>query len=116
MTWRVDFPLWRKLLKWTDRARTAIEGVTSVQGPVETVDGKLTLRIPLEAGGAKLARCARGVGNIDAECLNVVIPHAVAEGAGIREGCLVAVDNRWGRFNITLVPETANTVRGDNSN
>jgi hypothetical protein len=87
--------LWRTLLKWIDRARTTIEGVTSVQGPVESVNGKLTLRIPLQVGGAKLFRCARGVGTIDAECLNVVIPHAVAEGTGIREGSLVAVDNRW---------------------
>jgi hypothetical protein len=115
MTWRVDFPLWRKLLKWTDRARTAIEGVTSVQGPVETVNGELTLRIPLEAGGARLARCARGVGNVDAGCLNVVIPRAVADAARMHEGCLVGVDNRRGRFNITLLRDSASAA-ADNSN
>jgi hypothetical protein len=97
--------LWRKFLKWTDRARTAIEGVTSVQGSVETVNGELTLRIPLEAGGAKLARCARGVGTIDQEYLDVVIPHSVVESTGIGEGSVVAVDNRNGRFNIRLIPD-----------
>lgn len=103
MTWRVDFPLGRLLRKWVDRGRTAIEGVTSVQGPVEDVDGKLTLRIPLSTGGARLARCARGVATIDGEFLIIVVPESVAEGTGISFGSLVAVDNRNGRFNITRV-------------
>ena len=109
--------LWRKLLKWTDRARTAIEGVTYIQGPVEIVEGRLTLRIPLEAGAARLARSARGVGNIDSlGCLNVVIPHAVAEASGIREGSVVSADNRWGRLNISLVRDPTSKTSGEDPN
>jgi hypothetical protein len=103
-TWRVDFPLWRLILKWADRACIAIEGVTSIQGPVENVQGKLTLRIPLGAGGARLARCARGVGSIDGEFLQIIIPDSVAEGTGITFHSVVIVDNRNGRLNISLTP------------
>jgi hypothetical protein len=55
-------------MKATDAERSDDDGrdsVTSVQGPVETVNGKLTLRIPMEAGGSQLAESARGVGHID---------------------------------------------------
>lgn len=103
MAWRVDFPLGRLLLKCVDRGRTAIEGVTSVQGPVENIDGKLTLRIPLGTGGARLARAARGIATLDGEFLVIVIPESVAEGTGISYGSVVAVDNRHGRFNIARV-------------
>jgi hypothetical protein len=51
--------LLRRLLKWHDRTVTFFEGVTSLEGPVESIDGKFTLRIPLSAGGRKLRRCAR---------------------------------------------------------
>ena len=45
----------------------------SLEGPVELVDGKLMLRIPLAAGGDKLALLRVGIGQPDGEYLNVVI-------------------------------------------
>ncbi|MBN1319642.1 MAG: hypothetical protein JXA87_02270 [Thermoleophilia bacterium] len=74
--------------------------VVSLEGPVELVEGKLTLRIPLSAGGQELVEAARGLGEIDGEYLVVVIAPWLAEHLGIEAGSLVAVDNEDGRFHI----------------
>ena len=59
------------------RANTASNGgssdVTSLEGPVEKIDGKLTLRIPLDAGGDHFIRCTPGLSVIEGNCLNIVI-------------------------------------------
>jgi hypothetical protein len=73
----------------------------SIEGPVELIDGKLTLRIPLEAGGDQLAPLARGIGEIDGEFLDVVIQPWLAEKLRIEAGSLVFVDNKNGKFTIT---------------
>ena len=75
--------------------------VTSLEGPLELVDGHLMLRIPLAAGGDKLASCARGVGTVDSEYLTIIIQPWLAEKLRIGEGSLVFVDNRDGKFKIT---------------
>jgi len=38
--------------------------IVSLSGLVEKIEGKLVLLIPLEVGGAELAQCARGIGEI----------------------------------------------------
>ena len=73
----------------------------SIEGPVELLDGKLTIRIPLEAGGDQLAPFARGMGVVDGEFLNVVIQPWLAEKLRIEAGSLVFVDNKNGNFTIT---------------
>ena len=73
----------------------------SLEGPVELIDGKLTIRIPLAAGGAQLAPLARGIGETDGEYLSVVIQPWLAEKLRIGEGSLVFVDNKNGKFTIT---------------
>jgi hypothetical protein len=75
--------------------------VTSLQGPLELVDGDLMLRIPLSVGGDKLAPSAKGIATVDGEYLNVVIQPWLAEKLRIGEGSLVFVDNQGGKFNIT---------------
>ena len=74
--------------------------ITSLQGPVESIDGKLMLRIPLNAGGSEFVECSRGIGQADEEFLNVVIQPWLATRLNIHEGSIVAVDNRDGKFNI----------------
>ncbi len=74
--------------------------LTSVQGPVEKVDGKLTLRIPLDQGGRELIKCSRGISEIDGEYLKVTVPEWLAGALRIEEGSLVLVDNQNGKFNI----------------
>jgi hypothetical protein len=73
----------------------------SIEGPVEYIDGELTLRIPLAAGGDRLAPLARGIGVVDRDCLIVVIQPWLATKLDIAAGSLVVVDNNNGRFNIT---------------
>ena len=75
--------------------------VTSLEGPLELVDGHLMLRIPLSAGGDKLAPSAKGIGIIDGDFLTIVIQPWLAEKPRIAEGSLVLVDNHGGKFNIT---------------
>ncbi len=68
---------------------------------MELIDDKLTLRSPLDAGGATLAPLARGIGDIDGEFLVVVIQPWLAEKLNIGAGSLVIVDNQNGKFTIT---------------
>jgi len=73
----------------------------SLEGPVELIDGKLTLQIPLVAGGDKLAPLARGIGEILSQDLVVVIQPWLAEKLRIGVGSLVHVDNYSGKLTIT---------------
>ena len=75
--------------------------IVSIEGPVELIDGKLTLRIPLDAGGATLAPLARGIGDVDGEYLVVVVEPWLAEKLNIGAESLVIVDNQNGKFTIT---------------
>ena len=74
--------------------------ITSLEGPVELVDDKLTLRIPLAAGGTELIECSRGIAHVTGEELHIIVPQWLATKLGILEGSRVVVDNRDGKFNI----------------
>jgi hypothetical protein len=76
-------------------------GVVSLEGPVELIDGRLMIRIPLSAGGQDLVQAARGVGEIDGENLVVAIAPWLVEHLHIEAGSLVVVDNEDGRLRIT---------------
>ncbi|MBS0470058.1 MAG: hypothetical protein JSR60_03220 [Proteobacteria bacterium] len=77
----------------------------SIEGPVENVGGTLVLRIPLIAGGDKLAKSAGRIGRIEGDCLRVDIPAWLAERFGLVDGTVVVVDNHGGTFNIELPDE-----------
>ena len=77
--------------------------IVSIQGPVEKIDGKFILLIPLAAGGSDLVTCSRGIGTVEGENLKVTIPDWMADKMGFSEGTLVNVDNQDGKFNIVLV-------------
>src|SRR5580658_3189623 len=98
-------------MAWSISASCAVHGetvaldeITSVEGPVEFVDGRLTLVIPLAAGGCEFIQCSNGIAEVDGENLNVRIPDWMTDKLGIREGSLVQVDNKNGKFNIRPVP------------
>src|ERR1039457_159238 len=84
-----------------------MKNITPLQEPVEVVDGKLMLRIPLAAGGSHLVEAARGIGEVDGESLNVTIPDWLAENLGIQAGSQVSVSNRDGKLNIQPVNHKA---------
>ena len=65
------------------------------------INGHLALRIPLAAGGNKLAPFAHGIGTTDDEYLTVIVQPWLAEQLRVSEGSHVIVDNEDGKFNIT---------------
>ncbi|HEY1490730.1 MAG TPA: hypothetical protein VGF90_06795 [Verrucomicrobiae bacterium] len=73
----------------------------SLKGPVEVINDKLTIRIPLAVGGDQLAPLAKGLGRIDGENLVVTIPSRMAEKLKILPDSIVSVDNQNGKFNLT---------------
>jgi hypothetical protein len=77
--------------------------VTSLEGLVELLNGALVLTIPLAYGGNEFVACSRGIGKIEDDCLKVTIPQWLAEKLAIRQGSLVQVNNRDGKFNIRPV-------------
>jgi len=79
------------------------DDVTSLQGPVESKEGRLVLRIPLDAGGSELLECSRGISEIDGEVLQITIPDWLAGMLRIDSGSIVNVDNRNGKCNIQPV-------------
>ena len=80
-----------------------MDEVASLQGPVEKIDGRLTLRIPLAAGGDEFVTCCRGISEVKDGYLIVEIQEWLAGMIRIEEGDLVSVTNANGKFNITPV-------------
>jgi hypothetical protein len=76
------------------------DDVISLQGPVEKLDGKLVLRIPLDAGGNELIQCSRGISEIEGDFLKITISEWLSGVLPIEAGSLVSVDNRDGKCNI----------------
>jgi len=82
---------------------STMDDVTSLQGPVDKIDGKLTLLIPLEAGGDQFIECSRGIGEVCGKYLKVEIQEWLADSLRIQDGDLVSVNNANGKFNIQPV-------------
>ena len=68
---------------------------------MELENGKLILRIPLDAGGDQLATFAKGIGEVQGDDLVVVIQPWLATMLKIEAGSLVFVDNANGKFNVS---------------
>jgi hypothetical protein len=77
-----------------------ISDVTSLEGAVEKIDEKLTLLIPLAAGGDQFVECCRGISEIEGDGLRITIPEWLSGMLSIKEGTLVCVQNENGQFNI----------------
>jgi hypothetical protein len=79
------------------------DDLISLQGPVERIEGKLVLRIPLEAGGSELIACSRGISEVEGDYLKIAIPEWLSGMLRIDAGSLVSVDNKDGKCNIHSV-------------
>jgi hypothetical protein len=82
---------------------------TSLQGPVLKVNGRLTLMIPLEDGGAELLAFSRGISEVEGACLKIAIPDWIAGMLRIDEGDIVRVSNWDGKLHIA--PNEARLVQ-----
>lgn len=76
-----------------------MDNMTSLPGPIEKIDGKLTLLVPLEAGGDQLIECSKGISEMG-RFLKITIPEWLSGMLRIGEGSLVSVDNENGKFDI----------------
>lgn len=92
----------------TTKVATDDDVPVSLIGPVEQIDGRLLLRIPLAAGGEALMASSRGISRVKDGYLEIEIRAWLAEKLGITEGSRVVVDNSDGKFNITPLTGTAN--------
>jgi hypothetical protein len=77
-----------------------VEDELYLEGPVLKIDGQLTLLIPLDAGGARLVECSRGISQVTGEFLKIVIPQWLAGFLCIDEGDLIRVSNVNGALHI----------------
>jgi hypothetical protein len=76
------------------------EIVTSLPGPVEKVDGKLVLRIPLFAVGGGFTGCSSGISDREGDFLKVEIQEWLAGLLRIEERDRVTIHNTHGKFHI----------------
>lgn len=82
--------------------------VISLKGPVEKIGNKLMLRIPLEIGGLSLLDFTRKIGSVVDDDLVIIIPESLAEKLNIKEGSMVNVNNKDGKFNIEPIEPQEN--------
>ena len=88
-----------------------MDDIVSIRCRVELLGGDFTLRIPLAAGGDRLAPVASGIGQIEGDYLCVVIRPSLAKDMRITEGRFVVVDNRDGKFNLTHRTDACASLR-----
>ncbi len=86
------------------------DDITSLHGPIEKIDGKLTLMVPLWAGGDQFIQCSQGISEIDGEYLKITIPDWMAEKMGFKEGSRVCITNEDGNLNIVADDEEIETA------
>ena len=78
----------------------------SIKGPLEKIDGKLVLQIPLAVGGRELADCTKGIGRVEGHFLQIEVLPWMAEKLGVEEGTVMSVDNITGEFRMQRATET----------
>ena len=74
-----------------------------LEAPVERLNDRLILRIPLEAGGQRLRQTLCAQCPIDGKDLIVTLPDWLAVKIKLAEGVAVHLDDRWGKLNIARV-------------
>lgn len=74
--------------------------VVTVTAPLEKLEGKLVLRIPLKEGGNAMIQCSRGISEIRDGHLVIEIQGWLLSLLRVSEGDRVEVSNFDGRFNI----------------
>ena len=77
----------------------------SIKGPIEKIDGKLMLLIPLVVGGRELADCTHGIGRVEGDFLKIEVLPWMAEKLGVSEGTIMAIDNTTGEFRMQRAVE-----------
>jgi hypothetical protein len=80
------------------------EDSVHLQGPIELIEGRWLMRIPLAAGGARLLSSTRGIGRVIADVLEIEVPAKLIKKLGLRDGQTVSVHNKGGKFTFNWDP------------
>jgi|AmaraimetFIIA100_FD_contig_121_87551_length_5012_multi_5_in_0_out_0_2 hypothetical protein len=80
------------------------EDSVDLQGPIELIEGRWLMRIPLVAGGAQLLSSTRGIGRVVADVLEIEVPAKLIKRLGLRDGQTVSVHNKGGKFTFNWDP------------
>ncbi len=75
-------------------------GKLPITGPVELVDNKFCLLIPLQVGGDELVPLTVKIATVEGDTLKVVVPDFLMKLLNLRVGGLVTIDIVDGKFNI----------------
>jgi hypothetical protein len=70
-----------------------MENVTSIEGHVLKVDGKLMLLVPLDSTGSEGFMTSPGISEVCGDYLKIVIPEWLVGVLSIEEGDLVSIQN-----------------------
>ena len=84
------------------------EGRIYLSGPIERIDGKLSMCIPLEEGGEVLAEYTKGISRIQDGQLIISPPENMLAGMGIFEGTEIEITIKDGRFTFYGPPPKGN--------
>jgi hypothetical protein len=80
------------------------EDIVHLQGPIEVIEGRWLMRIPLAAGGAQLIHSTRGIGRVLDDVLVIEVPAKLIKRLGLRDGQTVSVHNKHGKFTFNWEP------------
>jgi len=96
--------VWR-VLGWLSRGKHSQNSdIVRIEGPLERVDDRWLLRIPLAVGGAQLVASTRGIGEIKGEILEIVVPDNLVRNLKLKEGQHLWVHNKDGKFTFEWHP------------
>ena len=76
--------------------------MVAIRGPLEIIDGKFVLQIPLAEGGDVLAKLAGTMGRIDGDVLRIELPKKLVGELEWKAGDIVSIDNHEGLLNIEV--------------
>jgi hypothetical protein len=96
--------VWR-VLGWLSRGKHSQNSdIVRIEGPLERVDDRWLLRIPLAVGGAQLVASTRRIGEIKGEILEIVVPDNLVRNLKLKEGQHLWVHNKDGKFTFEWHP------------
>jgi len=78
--------------------------VVHIEGPLEKIDGRWLMRIPLNVGGNVLAATTAGIGRIKDDILEVELPERLVQNLKLQEGQRLLVHNATGKFTFEWSP------------
>ncbi len=97
-------PLCLPIVSSESRVKMSDDDTMHLQGPIELIEGRWLMRIPLAAGGAQLIHATRGIGKVVADVLEIEVPGRLIKTLGLRDGQTVSVHNKDGKFTFNWDP------------